>query len=328
MRGLAWWHENGGRFSRLPLRAEGVVREIVWTLAQQPAGARIVFCTDSPRLHLRMTNTDVGTHATMSAMGSSGVSLYCGEPYRQRYWSSYVPQPPETTLTCAMFENVPRKMREFTLYLPPYQALKEIEIGIEPGVAIEPPSAHALDKPVVFYGTSITQGGCASTAGAHFVPTVGRLLNLDMVDLGFSGNGQGEPEVAEFISEIDAALFVLDYVGNVDQAGLSATLPRFIEVLRARHPQTPIALASCITFSWAAYDDIWLERLEETRDIMMGIYLDCRRAGDRNVHFIDGSMLLPFGTDGAFADSVHPTDHGFAMMAERIAPIIERIVLR
>ena len=328
IRGLAWFKENKGSFSRLPHRAQKLVREPVWELAQCPASARICFRSDTTTLAVRVKNDDAGHMMHMPSSGSNGCILYCGEPGQMRPWASAIPESEGGSFERELFTGVPKKMREFVLYLPSYKALRSLEIGLSSGAKIEKPSAPALSKPVVFYGTSITQGGCANTAGTDFVSTLGRNLNLDVINLGFSGNGKGEPELAQLVSEIDASLYVLDYAGNVNAQQLKETLPPFVKILRQKRPKTPILIVTNVCFSTYDWRDSTRDELEQRRDVMMEFYLRTRESGDRNIHLADGFSLIPFGTDGAYVDGVHPTDHGFALMAERLAPAIRMILQR
>jgi lysophospholipase L1-like esterase len=327
VRGLPWFDENGGRFSRVPLRAEGTIRDAVWTLAQCPSSGHLAFRTDATSMAVRVTNRDAEVMRHMPSTGSRGLILYSGAPQNLRPWSTAIPEPGMASWERPLFENLPVKMREFRLYLPLYKELVGLELGLSKGARILPPSPLAVSRPVVFYGTSITQGGCASTAGSDYVSRVGRLLNIEAVNLGFSGNGKGEPEIAELLTEIDASLYVLDYASNVDAAGLRRTLPRFVKILREKRPEVPILLVTNINYSAYDYLASRVEMLEQRRDIMMEFYIKQRKSGNRLIHLVDGFGLLPFGTDCAYVDGVHPTDHGFHLMAERIAPFIEQIIL-
>jgi len=326
VRGLWWFSENGGGFSRLPLRARDVVRPEVWALAQQPASARVCFRTDTTRLAVSVTNAGTEHMQHMPASGSGGLCLYAGEPYRQRPWAVAIPDADCAHFERELFRGVPAESREFALYLPLYNALEALEIGVDPGAGLWPPSKPALERPAVFYGTSITQGGCASLPGSDFVSSVGRMLNLDVVNLGFSGNGRGDVEIARLMAEIDAAIFVLDYAANCDAQGLRRTLPPFYEALRERHPETPILLISSVIYWQAAWNRDTRRQLEAKRDAMMRFHFRVRRSGDPNVHYLDGAAIMPTSADATFVDGVHPTDHGFQIMAERLAPVIETIL--
>jgi len=255
------------------------------------------------------------------------VAVYRGGPYRQQPMSIAFPDTTATQFERDLFSGLSRRMREYTLYLPPYNAPTALEIGLSRGARIEKPSPFAVRKPAVFYGTSITQGGCAHTAGAEYQSILGRMLNLDTINLGFSGNGRGEPEVARFIAEIDASLFALDYVANVDVETLRTTLPAFVQILRDAHPTTPIVLMSKIVYTSCTYSAAVRKDHEARRDVMIGFYSDARRAGDANIHFVDGNALLPHGAHLAHCDGGHPTSVGFQMMAEMLAPQVAGILL-
>lgn len=326
MRGLAWFRENKGRFCRLPLRAEGAVSSAVWSLAQCPAGGQLAFRSDTAAMAVRVANGDAGHMPHMAAVGSNGVALLCGAPGRMRPWAVAFPDMEKAAFERELFRDVPRRMREFRLYLPLYKGLQELEVGFSRGARFLPPSPAALRKPVVFYGTSITQGGCASTPANDFVSIVGRMLNLETVNLGFSGNGDYAPAMAGFLAEIDPALFVLDYA-NIGAEPLRRRLPRFVSILRKRRPSTPILIVTPVCQSRYAWSAGHRDHLEGTRDAMIAFYARSRPK-DGNLHLADGFGLIPFGTDSAYTDGNHPDDHGFLMIAERLAPQIERILLR
>lgn len=327
MRGLAWYGENGGSLSRLPLRAKDIVRPELWELAQWPASAHLAFRSDTTSLAVRALNAD-GHYIAVMATSSNGVSLYTGEGCKWRPWSVAAPDQGNPSYERPLFENAPAALREFKLYLPQYKEIKSLEIGFSPGARILAPGAPVMPKPVVFYGTSITHGGCTAVPGGDFVSSIGRKLNLDVINLGFAGNGKGDPYMAEFITEIDAGLIVLDYVANTTPDLLRRTLPRFVRILRDKHPNTPILLVSSLCFSqYAHLQDVRLE-LEAKRDIILEFYSAQRKRGERNIHFADGFGLLPYGVDGAYSDGVHPTNHGYAQIVERLAPVIEQVYAR
>lgn len=222
--GLAWFRQNKGNFYRLPRRAEKIIRPPVWELGQCPASAHIGFRTDAAQISVRVTLNNINFLPHMPATGSHGLSLYCGGPGQWHYWATVVPELKQLSYERTLFK-AGRKMREFRLYLPLYGSLPKLALGFDPGAKFLPPSPPRSPKPIVFYGTSITQGGCASAPGSDFVSIIGRQLNLDVINLGFSGNGFGDPELAELMSEIKAGLYVLNYAANVDPDKLRRTLP-------------------------------------------------------------------------------------------------------
>src|ERR1051325_3306844 len=213
--GLPWFKENGGEFFRLPKRAKEARRAPVWELGTMPSGARVRFKTDSTSLKLRVHHSHWISQAHFCAVGVSGIDLYEGPPARMTYWASSRTIEARKPYVSTYFEKLSKRMREFTLYLPIYNDLVSLEVGLDPTAKILAPSPFRLLKPVVVYGTSITQGGCASRGANGWVPLVGRILGVDIVNLGFSGNAKCDMEVADLLTEIDAACYVNDCVGNM-----------------------------------------------------------------------------------------------------------------
>lgn len=320
LRGLAWVNENRRQrsFRRLPDRAAGNLSLGLRVLSHCPASAFLSFFTDSPTIAIRFELENATPMHHMPSVGQSGVELYFRNDTTWHPAAVAMPAAGETLVETDLVVNAPRIRRECRIYLPLYKHLLRAAVGVAPGSFIQPAPAPRGTRPVFFYGTSITQGGCANTAGSDYVSSVGRLLDTEVVNFGFSGGGKGEPEVARLISEIDAAKFVLDYAANVDARQLRRTLPRFVRILRERHPTTPIALISCPSFDKILWDTDTRNLLAAKRDSMMAYYIRAKRSGDTNLHFIDGNGLLPAGIPGAYVDGVHPTSHGFAIMAERL----------
>ena len=329
LRGLGWPSGNHKRkdFRRVSELAAGKVSDAVRVLSAYPAGVFLGFFSDSRTLSVRMEAEDTAQMWHMPATGMAGAELYfredgCWHPMATARASLDGPKS-----ECVLFQNLaPRgRRREYRLYLPLYKKLLSLSLGFEPGAVIAPAPAAPGSKPWFFYGTSITQGGCASTAGSDFVSLTGRLLDVDVINFGFSGNGRGEPAMARLIREVDAEMFVLDFFANADVETLDAVLWEFLRILREKRPKTPVVISSSPAFNQALWNDSVRDVLARKRDTGMRVYLRAKDAGDQNVHFLDGSALLPAGIPGAYVDGVHPTSHGFALMAERLAPLLRAI---
>lgn len=323
--GLPWLRENKGKFLRLPLRAKDKVREPVWLLSQCPSGGSVRWRTNSRRVAVRARIADTDWLSHMPASGVAGLELFGGEPFRLRPIRPAIPSLDRCEFTAKLVERSAPAWFEYQLQLPLYKGLDHLEIGLDSDAEAETPSPFAFPKPVVFYGTSITQGGCANTAGGDFVSTIGRMLHVETVNLGFSGNGKGEPEVAELIAEIDAGLFVIDYC-NVSGAELAATLPPFLDILRARHPKTPILLKTTTVYPTYWHDASARSVIDARRDAVIRGYLQRKDAGDTNIHLADTFGMLPATEEGATVDACHPTSHGFHLLAKALAPVIEGLL--
>ncbi len=319
--GLGWAAENRRRrnFHRLPRRAGLVLSKGVRAEMKSPAGVFLAFATDSPRIAVRLELASEPAMNHMTMVGSAGAELFARDG--AAWHSLAVAKPPlrRTRFEAMLVERMVPEMREFRLYLPLYKEVKSVSLGFAPDADLRPGPAPE-ERPIVFYGTSITQGGCANTAGSDFVSGLGRMLDAETINLGFSGSGKGEPEVAHLVSELDAGIYVLDFLANAPNDTLARVLPAFMKILRKRHPSTPIILLGCVVFDQAQWDPGIQSLLDQRRDTSMRAYLGAKESGDNNLHFIDGNGLIPPGVAGAYSDSSHPTSYGFAMMAERLAP--------
>ena len=224
-------------------------------------------------------------------------------------------------------DELTKERRDYRLYLPLYKELTQLYIGLDEEAQVFVDNEKA-NKPIVFYGTSITQGGCANTSGTDYVSIIGRELNSDVINLGFSGNGMGEPEVAQLIAEIDAKLFVLDYNANVNVEQLCQTLPVFTDIIRSSHPTAPILYVLPTFHGKITLQESVARYYEDKRDLMVAEYSRRRNLNDQNIHFADGYALCDYGCDSALVDCVHPTDYGFRIFASRLLPYLEMILDR
>lgn len=320
--GLPWYAENGGELFRLPAKLKDTYRPPVWELAESPSGGRLRFRTNSSALAIRLEYPGPPSMANMHAFGQTGVDLYADGVYRGTAVASPDAKPGKT-IEHIYFQNQPRVDREITLYLPLYMSVKVLGIGLDPEAHILPANPFAASAPVVFYGTSITQGGCASRPGMSYQAILGRILNLDFVNLGFSGNGKGEPELARAVASLKAACFVLDFAQNNHTVeSLAEVYAPFLEVIRAAHPETPILV---ITPIYAARES-WARdaRLESMRELIRTVAARRIAAGDRHLEIVEGTDLIgPWRGDG-LVDGTHPNDLGFQWMAEGLAPRVAK----
>lgn len=316
--GLAWQSENGADLIRFPARLKDALPQPVWNLAQSPSGGRIRFRTDSNLLAIRLEYPSPPGMRNMHAFGQTGVDLYLDGVYHS---TAIAPADatPGTPVEHTYFDlkDQPRAEREVTLYLPLYKPVKVLGIAIARGARCAKARPFALSRPIVFYGTSITQGGCASRPGMSYQAILGRALNVDFVNLGFSGNGRGEPVVARAVAEIDAACFVLDFAqNNRTVESLREAYDPFIAVLREKHPGTPILAVTPIANS---RERTHAGATEGMRRLIRQVVSRRIAAGDTNLQLIEGTGLLgPDRLDG-LVDGVHPNDLGFQWMAQGLA---------
>jgi len=326
--GFAWFTTDR-LYRRMPVHPPEPIPPAVDQLANATAGGQIRFRTNSTKVAVRVKLAGPANMTHMPATGQCGFDIYLGEPGRQVYY--YTGKFDRTLqsyeVLLADLERGP--VYGVTLNFPLYQGVERVEVGLEPAAKILPPVPYAAEKRVIIYGTSITQGGCASRPGMCYTNILSRRINLEFINLGFSGNGKGEPEVARVIATIpNPALFVLDYEANCsDYEQLGRTFPEFIRILRNAHPAAPILAVSRIPFSTEVWHPQAVQKRLANRDLQRRTIEDLRAAGDANVHFFDGSGLL--GTrdwEECTVDSVHPNDLGFLRIAEGLESPVRRIL--
>lgn len=324
--GLPWFKENDGGLMRLPVRLKSSFRKEVWSLAQCPSGGRIRFRTDSSVLAIRFENNSPPNMANMHAFGQTGIDLYVDGSYMVSVVGDAEAKWGKTYEKFLFdFSGQPPKQREITLYLPLYKPARVLGIGVNQNAKLTEAKKFSVVKPVVFYGTSITQGGCASRSGMSYQAILGRKLNLDFVNLGFSGNGLGEPEVARAVSEIDASCYVLDFGANHKTfEAMREVYAPFLDLIRKDHPATPIVVMTILhTARENRIPSIGAE-WPERRKFIEGVVRERIKAGDKKLLLVDGAMLLGANPDDCFVDGGHPNDLGFFRMAEALAPTMKR----
>lgn len=321
--GMPWFKENHGEFWRLPVHSKDAVPKEVWNLSLDPSGGRLRFRTDSATIALRLEWPHPSGMRNMHSFGQSGVDLYV----HNKYWGTAVPDKdaaPGKVYEHVYFKGQPRVMRDITIYLALYSPVKVLEIGLDKNAALELATPYAVGAPVVFYGTSITQGGCASRPGMSYQAILGRRLNLDHVNLGFSGNGKGEAGVARAVAEIDASVFVLDFAqNNSDVDSLAQVYDPFIGILRERHPDTPIV---SITPIYSAGEATGSQRNEQMRALIRKVVSRRIAAGDAHLQLVEGTDLLGPSRGDGLVDGTHPNDLGFQWMADGLAERLRKVL--
>ncbi len=317
------WTNTQAFFDRYPAKAEKMVRPPVWNLSHDSAGMAVRFITDAPAITARWTlREEALAMPHMPATGVSGLDLYIKDQGRWEF-AGRAPSRALTNEFSLIHDRAPLK-REFILYLPLYNGIKTLELGI-PGSAQLEAAPVRRQKPIVFYGTSILQGGCASRPGMAYPAIIGRHLDWPTINLGFSGNAISEPEVAQLLAELDPAIYVLDALANMTTAQVTQRIEPFVRTLRQARPQTPIVLVEEETYASAKFVQFQRKRCVRDNAALKAAYARLRKAGVKNLYYIPGDHLL--GDDGeATVDGVHPTDLGFLRIAETIGPVLDKIL--
>ena len=323
------WTDTKSFYDRLPAKAEGVVRGPVWGLSLDSAGMCVRFVTDAneiqARWELRSKNLAM---PHMPATGVSGLDLYVKDASGTWKWLA-VGRPTKFPINLAtLVKDIPEGTREYILYLPLYNGVKSVEIGIPEGYTLwKAPPYPENRKPIVFYGTSITQGGCASRTGMVHTAIVGRRLNYPVINLGFSGNGRMEPEMADLFAELDPSVYVLDCLPNMNGEAVAERVEPFVRKIRQAHPDTHILFVEDRTYSDAFMVQSRRQRNTENRLELHKVYSRLKSEGVKHLYYLPGERLLEDDRDNlATVDGSHPTNLGFLRQADALCEVLKPIL--
>ena len=305
---------EGEKLVRLPEKVAAQVNDGVHEMCGHLTGGRIRFCTDSPYVAVSVKYNQVLRMDHFALTGSAGMDLYADDVYVRTFrlpWNLN-----------DKFEGVidigEPKMREITINLPTYSGLDKVYIGLHGDRRIEKAPDYKITKPVVFYGSSITHGGCCSRPGMTYEAILSRRFGFDYINLGFSGSARGEDAICDHISSIDQSLFVYDYDHTAPTlAHLENTHEKFFLRFREKHPETPVIMMSRPVF---ILNDDEIKR----RDVILKTYYNAIARGDKKVWYIDGTDLMDVAKDNGTVDGAHPTDFGFWNMAKTLGNEIEK----
>ncbi|PAV31225.1 hypothetical protein CIL05_00785 [Virgibacillus profundi] len=321
--GFAWFQKEK-IYRRFPKQPVAKLPDRVNELADCTSGGQIRFKTNTRKLEIKVTLSGEANMGHMSALGQCGFDVYVGEPGKQQYLSSAIPPLNEKIYESTLwhFGSKLDELLEVTINFPLYQGVEEVLVGIDPDAVIQQPKPYQTEKRAIFYGTSITQGGCASRPGMSYTNILSRRFPLEFINLGFSGSGKGEKEVALSAREIERpGCFVIDYEGNVNADQYNATLLPFIELYREWHPFVPIIVMSRIRYAKHLNDEQGKD-YERRREISRSTVAELQRKGDKYISFLDGSQLLGENWHECTVDGVHPNDLGFMKMADGIEDVL------
>ncbi len=306
-------------FDRLPSSAQQTVTSNVWNLSRDSAGMLARFSTDATAIHVHYKLLDDQLAMPhMPATGVSGVDLYARDADGRWRWVQ-VAKPNAQEVKAEIVAGLAPGYREYAAYLPLYNGVESLSIGVAAGSRFEGQTPR--DKPIVFYGTSITHGACASRPGMVHTAILGRWLDMPVVNLGFSGNGRMDQAVGDFLIQIDAAAFVIDCLPNMHPADVTAKCVPLVRQLRTARPNTPIVLVEDRRFT-----NDWIlpskrQFHSDNHAALAAAFQELQAEGVEHLHYIRGDEL--YGTDGEGAtDASHASDLGFMRQAEAFAPIL------
>ncbi len=307
---------EGDRFYRILGEVARKVSDGVYSLSSNTAGGRIRFVTNSRRVALVVKLTAEGHMPHMALSGSSGFDFYVNGVY------TATAIPPINMKSFAYEKILTKSDTEdtVTLNMPLYTGVKEVLVGLDEGATLKEAPDYTYEKPIVYYGSSITQGGCASRPGMAYESIIERALDSNYINLGFSGSAKGEDAMADYIAGLDMGIFVYDYDHNAPNTEhLEATHERMFLKIREKHPDLPIVMISKPRSRPGGDTD-------KRKAIITHTYDNAVARGDKNVYLLYGSDFFNGLNYEYTVDDCHPTDLGFWFMAQGILPTLKKIL--
>jgi hypothetical protein len=309
-------------WARMPASIADNVNDGVKALAHNTAGGRVRFVTDSPYVIIKTTQPEMSIFPHMTFAGKCGFDLYSGKGASARYIKSFIPPVGKKGGFEAVIDIGDKRERLLTIDFPLYDNVTDLYIGLLDTATLSAAPDYTVAKPIVYYGSSITQGGCASRAGNSYQGFISRWLDADYINLGFSGSAKAEQIMCDYIASLDMSAYVLDYDHNApSNEHLAATHEVLFKCVRAAHPDIPIIV---MNRPKRFLSDFELNRL----DIIKRTVENAQMSGDKNVYFVSGKELMALCSDEGTVDGTHPTDLGFYSMAKCLEPLLRSLLIK
>lgn len=328
VRGRAWQEELVDNYCRLPQRAQEKVRKPVWDLSRQSAGLSVVFRSNAGEIKIRYTVTGALSMPHMPSTGVSGVDMYATDANGRHRWCAGKYAWGDTITYSyreLSYATAPEHGYEYHLYLPLYNTVKWMEIGVPDSTRFNFLPA-SLEKPLIIYGTSIAQGACASRPGMAWGNIIERELEHPVINLGFSGNGRLEPELFDLLSEIDARLYLIDCLPNLAGKGASAVYDRTLAGIRKLREKrsTPILLVEHSGYVNESSSKAAEQSYRAANTELRKAYNTLSQQGIKDLYYLTKEDIGL--TMDAMVEGVHPSDLGMRMYADAYIKKIKEIL--
>ncbi len=324
--GREWGNEERLRwFDRFPAAAQKTVTPAVWSLSRDSSGMMVRFKTDATSIHVhyKLLKDRIGM-PHMPATGVSGVDLYARDSNGKWRWVQ-VTKPDKQEVRAEIIKDLAPGYREYAAYLPLYNGVESLEIGVPAGSKFEGLAPRA--KPIVFYGTSITHGACASRPGMVHTAILGRRFDSPVVNLGFSGNGRMDTAVGDYLVKIDASIYVIDCLPNMQPAQVTERTIPLVKQLRAAKPNTPIVLVEDRRFTNDWITPAKAKFHTDNHAALKAAFETLQKEGVKNLYYVPGDALYGTDSEGA-TDASHASDLGFMRQADVMEPILRTALKR
>ena len=314
------FYENG-KYRRMP---EGIAKQVSEGIKYShtlTAGGRLRFVTDSNYVALSVHYGSIERASNFTLTGTTGFDLYERTNNQQIYVGSFIPPIDVTDTYESVIDLTGLGEHELTLTLPLYSEIQELYIGISKDAMIKPAPEYKYPSPIVYYGSSITHGACASRPGNTYPAMISRKLDCDYINLGFGGNAKAEDAIADYIAHLDMSVFVFDYNYNAPSLDhLKKTHDKMFQTIRASQPNLPIVIMSRPKNRPTETEKARFEIIQTT-------YKKAIAKGDENVYFIPGYELVhEDAAESSRVDKHHPNDLGFYFIAERVSKELMKIL--
>ena len=313
------------RYERLPAQLIDTTRRDIRNLGRKSAGMYLRFRSNTTSVRIKWTAYYDREQNHMTDVGTRGLDLYA---LVDGQWMAVAPARPtrKGANDWTVIRNMTPDFREFMLYLPLYDGLKALEIGVDEGSVLEQPAVDSpsTEKPIVMYGSSILQGGCASRPGMAYTNIIGRRFDREVYNLGFSGNARLDMEIAHLMASVeDPGAFVLDFAPNSSDKLIREQAEKFFRVLRDAHPEVPVIFVEDPIFPKTLFDVKLREEVEGRNIEMKALFKRLRKAGEKKIYYVSADRML--GEDGdASVDGSHFTDVGAGRYVENIMPALKK----
>ncbi len=321
---------TSARYERLPAEYQGVSRDAIWYLGRHSAGIYVRFRSNSPSIHVRWTSTFKILMNHQTPTGTRGLDLYTIYDGKWRFVGSGRPNVDDKTSTQRIIGNMDGQMREYMLYLSLYDGVSSLEIGTEEGSLLEQPAVDrpSHKRPIVMYGTSILQGGCANRPGMTHTAIIGRRLDREVINLGFSGNALLDMEIAELMAKVeDPALYVMDYAPNAWDYLIREKGEQFFRIVRDAHPDVPVIFIEDVIFPHTIFDPVILQEVTKKNIAQRELFEKLKKQGEKQIYYIKAEGMI--GDDGeATVDEYHFTDLGMMRYVDHVLPTIKKALRR
>lgn len=314
-------------YERLPAEFEGRSRDAVWYLGRNSAGLYVRFSSNASAIWLRWS-AKFGNHMNHQTLtGTRGLDLYVlTDKGEWRFMASGRPTLDSKDCEQKVIGAMEPKWREYMLYLPLYDGLTKLEIGVDREAVLEAPKVDLprSDKPIVMYGTSILQGGCANRPGMAHTSILSRRFNREVINLGFSGNALLDLEIAELMASVeDPAIFVFDYVPNAYDYLIREKGEQFFRIVRDAHPDVPILFLEDPYFGHYEYDAGIKAEVDKKNAAQWELFCKLKKQGEKNIWYLKSDDMVGHDNE-AFVDGIHFTDLGMMRYADWLAPHIRK----